>query len=145
MLLFSVESEKKEAESKSIENLDKKRAEASEEPRCSASSSDKNIESKSIQKAEKKGAAGLQEQGCSVSASSSSAFPCIDRLREELSCAVRVNPLLNLDASFHSSIEGCFFYCIFYFILEIISLNFCRFVWRYVLNLVPLLVVTGRI
>ncbi|XP_016498208.1 uncharacterized protein LOC107816971 [Nicotiana tabacum] len=82
------ESEKKEAESKSIENLDKKRAEASEEPRCSASSSDKNIESKSIQKAEKKGAAGLQEQGCSVSASSSSAFPCIDRLREELSCAI---------------------------------------------------------
>ncbi|CAN4079158.1 unnamed protein product [Withania somnifera] len=69
-------SKTKEAESASVEKLDKKGAEALEEHGCSVSSSSKKIGSKSI-----------EEQGCSVSSSSSSAFPSIDRLREELSCA----------------------------------------------------------
>ncbi|XP_059294270.1 putative E3 ubiquitin-protein ligase RING1a [Lycium ferocissimum] len=81
------ESDKKEAESTSIEKLDKKGGETSEEQGCSVSSFSKKIESKSIEKADKKGAEGSEAQKCSVS-SSSSAFPSIDRLREELSCAI---------------------------------------------------------
>ncbi|XP_055805458.1 putative E3 ubiquitin-protein ligase RING1a [Solanum dulcamara] len=83
------ESEKKEeAESTSIEKLDKKGAEASEEQGCSVSSSSKKIESKSIEKAETKVAEASEEQGCSISSSSAAAFPSIDRLREELCCAI---------------------------------------------------------
>ncbi|KAH0651567.1 hypothetical protein KY290_032472 [Solanum tuberosum] len=84
------ESEKKEAESTSIEKLDKKGDEALEEQGCSVvTSSTKNIEPKSIEKADTKVAEASEEQGCSVSSSSSSAaFPSIDRLREELSCAI---------------------------------------------------------
>ncbi|KAL3346982.1 hypothetical protein AABB24_025423 [Solanum stoloniferum] len=84
------ESEKKEAESTSIEKLDKKGDEALEEQGCSVvTSSTKKIEPKSIQKADTKVAEASEEQGCSVSSSSSvAAFPSIDRLREELSCAI---------------------------------------------------------
>ncbi|MCD7453138.1 hypothetical protein HAX54_019881 [Datura stramonium] len=80
-------SEKKEAESTSTEKLDKKGTEASEEQGCSVSPSNKKIESKSIEKADKKEAEASEEPECPVS-SSSSAFPSIDRLREELSCAI---------------------------------------------------------
>ncbi|KAK4712664.1 hypothetical protein R3W88_007177 [Solanum pinnatisectum] len=85
------ESEKKEAESTSIEKLDKKGDEALEEQGCSVvTSSTKKIEPKSIEKADIKVAEASEERGCSVSSSSSSAaaFPSIDRLREELSCAI---------------------------------------------------------
>ncbi|KAL3378949.1 hypothetical protein AABB24_004729 [Solanum stoloniferum] len=83
------ESEKKEAESTSIEKLDKKGDEALEEQGCSVvTSSTKNIEPESIEKADTKVAEASEEQGCSVSSSSSAAFPSIDRLREELSCAI---------------------------------------------------------
>ncbi|XP_015066250.1 putative E3 ubiquitin-protein ligase RING1a [Solanum pennellii] len=82
------ESEKEEAESTSIEKLDKKGDEALEEQGCSvATSSTKKIEPKSIEKADTKVAEASEEQGCSVS-SSSAAFPSIDLLREELSCAI---------------------------------------------------------
>ncbi|XP_004231812.1 putative E3 ubiquitin-protein ligase RING1a [Solanum lycopersicum] len=78
------ESEKKEAELK----LDEKGDEALEEQGCSvATSSTKKIEPKSIEKADTKEAEASEEQGCSVS-SSSAAFPSIDLLREELSCAI---------------------------------------------------------
>ncbi|KAK6798834.1 hypothetical protein RDI58_006537 [Solanum bulbocastanum] len=85
------ESEKKEAESTSIEKLDRKGDEALEEQGCSVvTSSTKKIEPKSIEKADTKVDEASEEQGCSVSSSSSSAaaFPSIDRLREELSCAI---------------------------------------------------------
>ncbi|KAF3637115.1 putative serine/threonine protein phosphatase 2A 59 kDa regulatory subunit B' eta isoform-like [Capsicum annuum] len=81
------ESQKEEDESTSVEKLDKKGSDESEEQGCSVASSSKKIESKSIEKADKKGSDESEEQGCSVS-SSSSAFPSIDRLREELSCAI---------------------------------------------------------
>lgn len=105
--------------------LDEKGDEALEEQGCSvATSSTKKIEPKSIEKADTKDAEASEEQGCSVS-SSSAAFPSIDLLREELSCAVSVvNPFLNLGAPTCLSIEGVFFSIfLFYCSINMISLN----------------------
>ncbi|CAN4082337.1 unnamed protein product [Withania somnifera] len=64
--------------------------EALEEQVFSVPSSSKKMESESIEKADTKGAEASEEQGRSVSSSSSSssAFPSIDGLREELSCTI---------------------------------------------------------
>lgn len=86
--------------------------------------------------AEPKKSESLIEQKAGASSLSCSTLPCIDKLREELSCAVRIFShlwcLSLLDAYF---IPNCFIFFVN---------SFHRFAWKFALNLVPHLVDTGN-
>lgn len=71
----------------------------------------------------------------SADASSSSVLPCIDKLRDELSCAVR--------ALWFFGLISIWFHILFRYEYDVLF-SYFRFVWRYALSQVPLLVVTGK-